>query len=151
MIKRADVTLGMNLGEGSGVCYTEEISGQEAICHEQWANSQHPGGWAQPGQDSVKYELWARLPGAKALGGGKVQLGNAAATAPVRSASGCCNVNSRLISISVKKGKGARLLITGFFSTSCPFLPSIWNLWVGFMGSQRAQNILFLLGPLSLS
>lgn len=35
MIKRADVTLGMNLGEGSGVCYTAEISGQEAICQEQ--------------------------------------------------------------------------------------------------------------------
>ena len=54
----------------------------------------------------IKYEPWARLPGTKALGGGKVQLGNAVATAPVHCASGCCNVNITLICISVKKRQG---------------------------------------------
>lgn len=52
MINRVYVTLRLNLGEVNRVCCIEEISGQEAIPHEQGANSQHPRRWAQPEQDS---------------------------------------------------------------------------------------------------
>lgn len=102
VINRVDVTLGMNLGKGNGVCYTEEISGQKATPHWRQGGSQPWGGGINPDKTPIKYKPWARLPDTKALGA-ETQLGDAVAKSPGHSAVGCCHVYVALVFISVRK------------------------------------------------